>query len=351
MNAYFPLIDVLRFLAAFAVVCFHYFSSSLIGNKDPFSLFSSYGMLGVQLFFIISGFVIFFSLNKGIKEYALGRFLRLYPMFWILCTITYIATLILPHGNPVSFVVYLYNLLIVNTGKTAYMVDGSYWTLTIEIIFYFFIALYVYIFTTKKLLYFYAGWILLTVGVFYFNLYYLLIMKILLVRQAPYFIFGGLVAYLYAHTETITRKEKILAYGSLILAACTPLYITKKLSSDISNTTNFFGVYDTTAQIFVTSFFVFFPLIVYISKYITKKKIISISKALGLITYPLYLIHQKLGSLLIGESFGRITTLSVVIAISMIAISYYIGTKEAKLRRVLYKKLTKILKISTSEKE
>ena len=95
MASYFPILDLLRFLAAFGVMCFHYFSA-VPANGGLFSFFVRHGCLGVELFFTISGFVIFFSVIKPTKEYALGRFLRIYPLFWFLCTITYLTTIFSP---------------------------------------------------------------------------------------------------------------------------------------------------------------------------------------------------------------------------------------------------------------
>ncbi len=340
MNSYFPLVDVLRFLAAFAVMCFHYFSHSLIGKSGIFSLFSSYGMLGVQLFFIISGFVIFFSLGKDIKDYTLGRFLRLYPLFWFLCTITYLVTLIPSSGDHLPFHIYLYNLLIVNNGKTAFMIDGSYWTLTIEILFYFFIGLFVYFFDVKRVLYFYIGWLSISLAAFYFGFYHLLLSKVFLARQAPYFIFGGLIAYLYSMYKVLKKEEVFATVMTLILSAVAPLYISSVLASDPLPRTNAFGIYDHTGQLIVFGLFIVFLIVVYISQFITNKHVIAVAKNLGLITYPLYLIHQKIGSIILGKSFGMITLSSIITATGMITVSYLVGKSEAKWRKTLYKKIS-----------
>ncbi|PSO15034.1 hypothetical protein C7G42_29510 [Bradyrhizobium sp. MOS003] len=44
-----------------------------------------YGLLGVELFFVISGFVILMSLEKAnsLAEFALHRAARLYPAYWL----------------------------------------------------------------------------------------------------------------------------------------------------------------------------------------------------------------------------------------------------------------------------
>ena len=72
-------IDVLRGLAALAVVVFHYSGHSQRYFADfPFHL--EYGKYGVQLFFVISGFFIFQTIEKcrNVQEFLLLRFSRLY---------------------------------------------------------------------------------------------------------------------------------------------------------------------------------------------------------------------------------------------------------------------------------
>jgi peptidoglycan/LPS O-acetylase OafA/YrhL len=219
------------------------------------------------------------------------------------------------------------------------MIDGSYWTLTIEILFYFLIGLFVFIFGMKRLLTFYLGWLLLTLTAFYFGFYHLLFMKILLVRQAPYFIFGGLIAYFYSNRLVSTTKEKIITISGIIISAATPFYISSVLSSDSNNRTNFFGIYDTTAQVLILLLFLFFPCVIYVSKYIHNEKLFSVAKKLGIITYPLYLLHQKLGSLVLGSTFGTITLYSLLTVLGMIIFSYNIGMQEEVWRKKIYKKL------------
>ena len=51
--------------------------------------YAIYGGLAVPLFFIISGFVIAISMEgKSARQFAFGRFIRLYPTFWICLLLT-----------------------------------------------------------------------------------------------------------------------------------------------------------------------------------------------------------------------------------------------------------------------
>src|SRR5258708_16367150 len=81
-------IDVLRGLAAMCVVLSHY-STHCVGffREAPFGLelHTVYGFYAVQLFFIISGFVISLTLEKSNswRDFAFSRLSRLYPAYWV----------------------------------------------------------------------------------------------------------------------------------------------------------------------------------------------------------------------------------------------------------------------------
>jgi peptidoglycan/LPS O-acetylase OafA/YrhL len=59
-------LDALRRLAAFAVVLFHYSTryDVLFGHPSPLAVSFHFGCYGVQLIFIISGFVIYMTLER-----------------------------------------------------------------------------------------------------------------------------------------------------------------------------------------------------------------------------------------------------------------------------------------------
>jgi len=86
-------IDLFRFIAAFAVVLYHYlYRGYAAGNMsllrfDGVGEYFRYGYLGVDLFFIISGFVIAFSIKHlSLRKFFNSRFKRLYPIFGFVCS-------------------------------------------------------------------------------------------------------------------------------------------------------------------------------------------------------------------------------------------------------------------------
>jgi len=206
---------------------FHYF----LGLSGELSWFR-YANLGVPLFFIISGFVITESIKfQSIKNFAIGRFIRLYPLFWIICTVTFIFTLLMPNGNPVSFSEYLISMTMLGeklANALGYLriVDASYWSLVVELIFYIAIAIFVYIFSFKKIRWFTYLWLAISIIAFYFGLAETFIAKTLLVRHASYFIFGITLSLLLT-TNYEGKKQKIIDYFFLFFVAAYSTYISK----------------------------------------------------------------------------------------------------------------------------
>lgn len=350
-SIYYPLMDVLRFLAAIFVMLFHYFSGSLKGNTDILSTLVIYGALGVELFFIISGFVIYNSIKDNWRDYVISRWLRLYPLFWVCATITYALTILL--GEPhLSFYKYLTNLFIINNGKVANMIDGSYWTLTIEIMFYFYIALFAYTIGKKRLIYFYILWLAYSYLSFYFSFNEMLISKLSLVRYSPYFVFGGIMAILleryrsvpntssHLFAEFFNREQKMRSLVEIfILGACVyaSYYFSQVLNYQaiITEKSNYFGIFTDTSQKIIFYIFIIALLSSVFSFTIKNKKMIMLCQTLGLITYPLYLLHQKIGNIFINkfDTFGHINVVSIITAILIIMISLYIGILDRDWRR------------------
>src|SRR5581483_8554966 len=96
-NSRFLGIDALRGIAAMSVVLYHYTYEyqAVIGHTQPLGWSFSLGQYGVDLFFMISGFVIFMTLQRieGISDFVVARFGRLYPAFLTALALTTIVLL------------------------------------------------------------------------------------------------------------------------------------------------------------------------------------------------------------------------------------------------------------------
>ena len=97
-------LDVLRGLAALSVLCYHYTThyKDLFSPSGPVLFNFAWGNCGVQIFFIISGFVILMTLEKTQRpmDFIVSRFSRLYPCYWAAVILTFIAVKLFPVHLP-----------------------------------------------------------------------------------------------------------------------------------------------------------------------------------------------------------------------------------------------------------
>ena len=136
--------DLLRFIAASAVVLYHFTYRPLVGAPAGNGTFGSvelvtrFGYLGVNLFFMLSGFVILWSSQgRTAPEFVVSRFARLFPSFWICLILTTLVVNLSGSGEPISARTFAANVTMIPGLLGASYVDGVYWTLFVELKFYF----------------------------------------------------------------------------------------------------------------------------------------------------------------------------------------------------------------------
>lgn len=139
------LLDVFRGVSALLIVLYHYTTQydKSIGHIGNYALAFPWGCYAVYAFFMLSGFLIVYTYKDtfNIVSFLKKRFLRLYPMFWICMLVTTIyMSFIFPERMP-TVKQFLFNLTMFPTlfGSTA--IDGVYWTMPKEIIFYIIFAI------------------------------------------------------------------------------------------------------------------------------------------------------------------------------------------------------------------
>jgi peptidoglycan/LPS O-acetylase OafA/YrhL len=83
----FPALTGLRALAAFLVFFFHYNPFARFGESGFFFRLVNEWHIGVSLFFVLSGFLIFHSFShsfSSLSAYFIKRFARIFPLFFLL---------------------------------------------------------------------------------------------------------------------------------------------------------------------------------------------------------------------------------------------------------------------------
>jgi peptidoglycan/LPS O-acetylase OafA/YrhL len=272
-------LDALRGIAVILVVFFHL----TIGREESKYGFKL-GVTGVDLFFIISGFVILLTLEKtnNWKDFIVSRFSRLYPTYWFCVTFTTFLVIFAPKSN-ISILQYLANMTMFQRYLGQPDIDGPYWTMIVEMLFYLFM---IGVYLNKKLCKIeIIGCISLVFVVAHHLLLYteykfihVTINHLLpLINHFPLF-FAGILFY-----KIKFEKPTILRY--LIIFVC--FFIQYNLFFDGGASANYISQTEYGIMLFLYA--VLFLL------YVNSKLnfiVNPISLFLGNISYSLYLVHQ-----------------------------------------------------------
>ena len=148
-------LDSLRGLAAMTVVLQHIVEGilrhTLVENhirtvlEILFRYCFNWGRFGVVLFFLLSGFVIPFSLRgpSAIRKFVIRRLFRLYPAYWFSLILAVLAGAFVT-GQQFFTITILANLTMLQEFTGKQNVVPAYWTLSVEILFYLLCALVYY---------------------------------------------------------------------------------------------------------------------------------------------------------------------------------------------------------------
>ncbi|MCP4563039.1 MAG: acyltransferase [Bosea sp.] len=144
-------LDALRAVAALAVMVEHLFGDLLRqapAATGPMSTLArsavenlSLGRFGVVLFFLISGFVVPFSIRgeRPLRHFAISRLFRLYPAFWLALAV--LAAMAWLSGGMPRAVAVLANLTMAPPLFGQPWLSPIHWTLFVELLFYGLVAL------------------------------------------------------------------------------------------------------------------------------------------------------------------------------------------------------------------
>lgn len=297
-------IDLLRFFAAMAVVLFHYSFRGYTADSMtvlPYPLLapcSKYGYLGVQLFFIISGFVILMTASNGsLRSFIVSRLVRLYPAFWAACTITFVLILLI--GGPrysATLGEYLANMTMLSGFFGVPFIDGVYWSLLVELRFY---ALVIAVLMMGRihqaqpilLIWLIASVILVIQPIYKLN-------GILIVNYSAYFIAGATCFLIWSQGMSKTKAGMLmLSWGLAVFQTVADLPIFENHYHTPINTCAVVGI--------ISAFFIVMVMVA-----LRRTGMIGRSRWLlaGSLTYPLYLLHENIGFMLFNIAYPAINS-------------------------------------------
>lgn len=168
------IIDALRLFAAVMVALHHYVGTWRVNQPTnviwgrPVSHimptvfhFAAYGWIGVEIFFVISGFVICMSCwGRRPRDFFVSRVIRLYPAYWFGVVFTTVVLSVWPAIWPKPTMRQaFFNLSMLQSGSRIGNVDGVYWTLWSELRFYLiFLAVVAFGLTYRRVVVFCCVW-------------------------------------------------------------------------------------------------------------------------------------------------------------------------------------------------
>jgi peptidoglycan/LPS O-acetylase OafA/YrhL len=169
-------LNTLRAIAALSVCFFHFTNGALPKVIVPFTqhMFSQ-GGLGVDVFFVLSGFIIPYSLlgkdyrHSGFLPYFKKRLIRINPPAYVAMLLVIMQGLFIDivihhtnvYGSQLSFGQVLNNIFFTIPFTDYKWIVGIFWTLAIEFQFYLFIGLlFALLFESRSLLWFVGVYLL-----------------------------------------------------------------------------------------------------------------------------------------------------------------------------------------------
>jgi peptidoglycan/LPS O-acetylase OafA/YrhL len=299
-------LDLLRLVAALSVMAFHYLfrgaaaDGFLISGYPSAAPAAVFGYLGVNLFFLISGFVIAWSAEgRSWRDFAVARFARLYPGYLVCMTVTF-AVLWLARDPrlPADLPDYIANLPMFAPALGQPFMDGVYWSIVLEIVFYGWVALLLMtgLFQRRRLAVI-AAWLAISAA----NEFVLksgALRMALLTEYAPFFAGGMLAQHMVSKGRSV--EAAVLALAAFLLA-CDTLTVTRDWMQV------HYGVSLSPARLLGANLVIhaLFAAAVLLRRRIAPTPFIVL---LGGLTYPLYLLHQNVGYLALnalGPHLGR----------------------------------------------
>lgn len=334
-------LDGLRLVAAMAVVLFHFVFHGPVMQTIPAVERSGwmvgaaqYGYLGVSVFFLISGYVIAYSANgRSALEFAIARFTRLYPTFALIMSLTALVTLLFgaPHFYTGSQQ-YLANLTMMAPAFGQKYMDGAYWSITLELVFYFwvFVLLTLGLFQRYQLAII-AIWLgFSTIAEFVLNV---TTFRQLFITEFCGFFAAGILIYRIRSGDgrIVTRLLLAAAFAHSMI---TTIVGTRAITDAVGVTFE-----PSVAALTLLGGYGLFTVAAFADRPLLPAAWLTF---LGGLTYPLYLLHQQIGYIAIqqlGTGFTGTLPLVALIAlllfVSWLVSNYFERPLMPKLRQIL----------------
>ncbi|MFI8486939.1 acyltransferase family protein [Streptomyces rubrogriseus] len=294
-------IDGIRLLAALMVAAHHYAGTwradrpgNLIWDRPVSEImptvfrFASYGWIGVEIFFVISGFVICMSCwGRTPRQFFVSRVIRLYPAYWFAVLFTTAALIAVPGvWERLRLREVLLNLTMLQSGSGVPNVDGVYWTLWSELRFYLlFLVVVAMGLTYRRVVVFCCVWGAVAMPA---PVARLPLLELVANPDGAWYFIAGLALYLMHRFG-----QDLLLWGILAMAWLMGQLELGNRIEDVERVSGWRGS--------VAIFTVFLLFMVAVALGYTDRIRWKWLVTAGAMTYPLYLVHYAAGTALIAR--------------------------------------------------
>ncbi|MCK7627730.1 acyltransferase [Streptomyces sp. RS10V-4] len=318
-------VDGLRLVAAVAVAAYHYVGTTtpgFWGAHDPRQFapvlhgISRYGWLGVEFFFLISGFVICLSCwGRTPAQFAVSRVSRLFPAYW--CAVLMVVGLVLiarlghlPAAPPIDLRTVVGNLTMAPGPLGLPLIEGVAWTLWVEARFYLLMAALLFLgLSYRRLLAFCGAW--LTLALVARELGSAVLDEFVLSQYAGLFVTGIALFLMYRFGQNLVLWllagfawcYQLTVLGDRVAAHAVPRAQGGALSWAVCAAV-------LTAFLAVLALSAFGPL----ARLRRRWPVTA-----GALTYPFYLVHQSLGIPVAKGLLRKVPALGVLPSIAVAA--------------------------------
>jgi peptidoglycan/LPS O-acetylase OafA/YrhL len=216
---------------------------------------------------------------------------------------------------------YIYNLSMISGYFGVNHVDGAYWTLLVEIKFYFIIFVLLMTRLLKYVFYFMVVWAAISGISFFYELNSALVF-FMFPEYSGYFIAGGVFYIIRCEGLSISRILLIFVAYAL------------SLHSSIIEMHHLEAYYSTPFSVSVVVAIISAFYILFLMVALGKTSIVNHPKMLflGALTYPLYLIHQNIGFMLFGYFGGFNKYIVLFITLAFVIFMAYLINRQIEVR-------------------
>jgi peptidoglycan/LPS O-acetylase OafA/YrhL len=265
---------------------------------------------------MISGFTIVKSArHKTVSEFLAARIVRLYPVYWLSCILTFIGLRVSHLMGDVSVKQFLFNMTMLQEFFGQASINGVYWTLTYELTFYFLVTLLISYRLWDYLLPVVVGWLGYTLVAGPEPGASTLFTGLFIPRYSPYFI-AGLLFYLL-QTRTVASWKVYAALAATVVLTLRTDRAARHAAEQFYHAPHLFN--PIISLVLILSLFVLFHLIIFRRFTLPPSPLWA---WLGKLTYPLYLTHM-LGAIPLQLLNGRVdkhvllgATIALVLAVA-----------------------------------